>query len=140
MNDLNRQVAELLGRKTIGVMWPTQECAEKGIDPQGGFGTLISGATGHGWTKWVSNSYDHSVHEQWQPDTDANQIDAAVREWCGRDKFRWEIFGRHAIGQARNRSTEVVISFASLGLHLTAPTEQKCRALIAAAKELANEA
>lgn len=73
-----------------------------------------------------------------EPDTDANQIDAAVREWCSFDDgHRWLFFCQALFATMMNddypSSTDGLIDGMEMGVRAT--PEQKCRALIAAAED-----
>lgn len=139
MNDLTRQIAELLGWPCISVIWPVEEIKALGwgSNPDGSINVqltpFIEGPDDEGkFELWVNAS----VKRLWNPDTDANQIDAAVREWCGEDEWRKNLYFvnlRDTVcpNIAELGSTEMAFAF------VTATPEQKCKALIAAAKEIA---
>lgn len=115
MSDLNRQIAELLGlRLEIGPKWNNPFLGE--------------------W--WLMDGDEQKIRAcLWRPDTDANQIDAAVMEW-----------GTPRVGPSgwrRNAYINALMTEIDSGADwdlVNATPKQKCRALIAAAKEVLNEA
>lgn len=111
MSELDRAVAELLG----WIEWTPGE----------GFPVY--------WAKpdAVTTRKAEILQSQYTPSTDANQAQAAVREWCGEDEVRQlrytcALFNEVAKGGKRQFRM------------LTATPEQLCRALLAAAKEIGN--
>lgn len=115
MSELDRAVAELLG-----IPFLTRSDIKQGMPfpailmPDEVYVTETRGPT------------------KWSPSTDANQAQAAVREWCGENRNQQDLFVEHLVAITSLSGDGLLTEFYSA---ITATPEQLCRALLAAAKE-----
>ena len=113
MSELNKAIAELLGMTLeIGAKWNNPFLSE--------------------W--WVMKNGEQYLRAcSWSPSTNANQAQAAVKEWCGEDdRKRQGLFVEHLVAITSLSGDGLLTEFYSA---ITATPEELCQALIAAAKE-----
>jgi len=116
MSDLNRQIAELLGWVEIPITGREQM------------------ESGGGWRK-PNGTYIAELCY----DTDANQIDAAVREWCCFDDgHRWMYYCQclYKVLDIDSWKGSGYLPLVCMEHTLRATPEQKCIALLAAAEAM----
>lgn len=87
---------------------------------------------------WNPKTEYHVYEDLYRPDTDENQATAAVKEWCGDDKQRWEVWGVELfeLTVKRQHGLGPNVSLIHACYMATASATQKCQALVAAYEAL----